>query len=68
MLRNNFNHVKRKTLRGSRWQTTQKRRLPFFFPVVFRKMEQIVTLRTGQLRKRLSILFYFTAILIQFSR
>lgn len=31
MLRNNFNHVKRKTLRGSRWQTTQKRRLPFFF-------------------------------------
>lgn len=40
----------------------------FFFPVVFRKMEQIVTLRTGQVRKRLSILFYFTAILIQFSR
>lgn len=55
MLRNNFNHVivKRKTLRGSRWQTTQKRRLLlFFFSVVFRKMEQIVTLRTGQVRKR----------------
>lgn len=33
MLRNNFNHVivKRKTLRGSRWQTTQKRRLLLFF-------------------------------------
>ena len=32
MLRNNFNHVivKRKTLRGSRWQTTQKRRFFFF--------------------------------------
>ena len=31
MLRNNFNHLKCKTLRGSRWQTTQKRRLLLFF-------------------------------------
>lgn len=50
MLRNNFNHVivKRKTLRGSRWQTTQKRRLLlFFFPVVFRKMEHFARGRLG---------------------
>lgn len=33
MLRNNFNHVivKRKTLRGSRWQTTQNAAYFFFF-------------------------------------